>query len=45
MRITNRDELRAWRQAGADPVSVAPAARAPATARVDAASPSAPRRR
>jgi hypothetical protein len=45
MRITNRDELRAWRQAGADPASVAAAARAPATAQVDAAGPSAPRRR
>jgi hypothetical protein len=45
MRITNRDELRARRQAGADPASVAPAARAPATAQVDTAGPSAPRRR
>jgi hypothetical protein len=45
MRITNSDELRAWRQAGADPASVAPVARAPATARVDAVGPSAPRRR
>jgi hypothetical protein len=42
MRITNSDDLRAWRQAGADPASVAPAARAPATAQVDAAGPSAP---
>jgi hypothetical protein len=42
MRITNRDKLRAWRQAGADPASIAPATRAPTTAQVDAAGPSAP---
>jgi hypothetical protein len=42
MRITNHDELRAQRQTGADPASVAPATHAPATAEVDAADPSAP---
>jgi hypothetical protein len=45
MRSTNRDELRARRQAGADRASVTPVARAPETAQVDAAGPSAPRRR
>jgi hypothetical protein len=44
MRITNRDELRARRHTGADPASAAPAARAPASAQVDAAGPSAPLR-
>jgi hypothetical protein len=43
MRITNRDELRARRQAGADPASVAPATHALASTQVDAAGPSAPR--
>jgi hypothetical protein len=45
MRITNRDELRARQQTGADPAFVAPATHAPASAHVDAAGPSAPRRR
>jgi hypothetical protein len=45
MRITNHDELRARRQTGADPASVAPATHAPAYAHVDAVGPSAPRRR
>jgi hypothetical protein len=45
MRITNRDELRAWRQAGPGPVPAAPAAEARALARVDVVGPSAPRRR
>jgi hypothetical protein len=44
MCITNRDKLRAWRQTGGDPASVAPAAHAPASAQVDYAGPSAPRR-
>jgi hypothetical protein len=44
MRITNRDELRARRQTGGKPASVAPAAHAPASAQVDAAGPSVPRR-
>jgi hypothetical protein len=43
MRITNRDELRARRQTGAGPDSVAPATHAPASVQVDAAGPSAPR--
>jgi hypothetical protein len=43
MHITNRDELRAWRQIGVDPAPVAPAAHAPASAQVDVADPSAPR--
>jgi hypothetical protein len=42
MRITNRDELRAWRQTGADPASVAPAAHAPASAQPDVVGPSVP---
>jgi hypothetical protein len=45
MRITNRDELRARRQTGADPASVAPATHAPTSAPVDATGPSLPRRR
>jgi hypothetical protein len=45
MRITNRDELHARRQTRPGPVPTAPAADAPAPARVDAAGPSAPRRR
>jgi hypothetical protein len=45
MRITNRDELCARRQSGADPASVAPATHAPASTHVDAAGPSAPQRR
>jgi hypothetical protein len=45
MRITNRDKLRARQQTGPGLVCAAPAADAPAPARVDAAGPSAPRRR
>jgi hypothetical protein len=45
MRITNRDELRAQRQTGADPASVAPATHALTSTHVDAVGPSAPRRR
>jgi hypothetical protein len=45
MRITNRDELCARRQTGADPASVAPVTHAPASTQVDAAGPSAPQRR
>jgi hypothetical protein len=45
MRITNRDELRVRRQNGTDPASAAPASHTPASAQVDAAGPSAPRRR
>jgi hypothetical protein len=45
MRITNRDELRVRHQNGADPASVALAPHTPASAQVDAAGPSAPRRR
>jgi hypothetical protein len=42
MRITNRDELRAWRPTGPGPVPTAPAAIAPAFAQADAAGPPAP---
>jgi hypothetical protein len=45
MRITNRDELRARWQTGANSAPVASAARASAPAQVDVAGPSAPRRR
>jgi hypothetical protein len=45
MRITNRDELHARCQTGADSASVAPATHALASAHVDAAGPSAPQRR
>jgi hypothetical protein len=45
MRITYRDELRARWQTGAGPASVAPATHTPASTQVDAAGPSAPRRR
>jgi hypothetical protein len=45
MRITNRDELLAWRPTGPAPVRVAPATDAPVPAQADAAGPSAPRRR
>jgi hypothetical protein len=45
MRITNRNELRARRQTGADPASVAPDTPAPASAHVDVVGPSALRRR
>jgi hypothetical protein len=44
MRITNRDELRARWQTGADPASVSPATHALACAHVDVMGPSAPRR-
>jgi hypothetical protein len=43
MRITNREELHARRQTGADPASIAPATHAPASAQVDVAGPSMPR--
>jgi hypothetical protein len=45
MHITNRDELRAWRQTGSVPVPVAPVAVTPTPANMDAAGPSAPRHR
>jgi hypothetical protein len=45
MRITNRDKLRAQRQTGSVPVPVAPVAATPTLASMDAAGPSAPRRR
>jgi hypothetical protein len=45
MRITNRDELRAWRQTGSAPVPVAPVAGTPTPASTDAVGPSATRRR
>jgi hypothetical protein len=45
MHLTNRDELRARRQAGSVPVPAAPVATTPTPASTDAASPSAPQRR
>jgi hypothetical protein len=45
MCITNRAELHPWRSTGPGPVPTTPAADAPAPAQVDAAGPSAPRRR
>jgi hypothetical protein len=45
MRLTNREELRARRQAGSAPVSAARVAATPTPASTDAAGPSAPRRR
>jgi hypothetical protein len=45
MRITNRDELRARWATGPQPVPVTPVVDAPASARADAAGPSAPRHR
>jgi hypothetical protein len=45
MRITNRAKLHPWRSNGPGPVIVTPAADAPAPAQVDAAGPSANRRR
>jgi hypothetical protein len=45
MRLTNRDELRARRQAGSVPAATAHIATMPAPANTDAAGPSAPRRR
>jgi hypothetical protein len=42
MRITNCDELRARQPTGPDPVPVAPAASAPASAQVDVVGPLAP---
>jgi hypothetical protein len=45
MRLTNREELRARRQAGSVPVAVARVAAAPARAGTDVAGPSVPRRR
>jgi hypothetical protein len=45
MRLTNRDELCAWRHARSIPVTVAPVATTPTPASTNAAGPSAPRRR
>jgi hypothetical protein len=45
MRLTNREELRAWRQAGSVPVAAAHVVATPTPASADAAGPSAPRRR
>jgi hypothetical protein len=45
MRLTNRDELRARRQAGSAPVPAAPVAATPMPASTDAAGPSVPWRR
>jgi hypothetical protein len=45
MRLTNREELRARRQAGSTPVAAARVVTAPTPASADAAGPSAPRRR
>jgi hypothetical protein len=45
MRLTNREELRARRQAGSAPVAAAHVATTPTPASTDAAGPSAPRRR
>jgi hypothetical protein len=45
MRLTNREELRARRQAGSVPVAAAHVALTPALASTDAAGPSAPRHR
>jgi hypothetical protein len=45
MRLTNREELRALRQAGSGPVAAARVATTPTPATTDAAGPSAPRRR
>jgi hypothetical protein len=45
MRLTNREELRARREAGSVQVATARVAAAPTPASTDAAGPSAPRRR
>jgi hypothetical protein len=45
MRLTYREELRAWRQAGSVPVAAARVATTPTPASTDAAGPSAPRHR
>jgi hypothetical protein len=45
MRLTNREELRARRQAGSAPVAAARVTTTPTPASTDAAGPSAPRRR
>jgi hypothetical protein len=45
MRLTNREELRAWCQAGSVPVAAAHIAVTPVRASTDVAGPSAPRRR
>jgi hypothetical protein len=45
MRLTNREELRAWRQAGSVPVAATRIAIMPTPASTDVAGPSAPRRR
>jgi hypothetical protein len=44
MRLTNREELRAWRQAGSAPVAAARVATTPTPASTDATGPSAPPR-
>jgi hypothetical protein len=45
MRLTNREELRAWRQAGSTPVTAARVAATSTPASTDVAGPLAPRRR
>jgi hypothetical protein len=45
MRLTNREELRTWCQAGSAPVAAARVAATPTPASTDTAGPSAPRRR
>jgi hypothetical protein len=45
MRLTNREELHAWRQAGSAPVAAARVAMTPTPASTDAASPLASRHR
>jgi hypothetical protein len=45
MRLTNREELRSWRQAGSAPVPAARTTTAQTPAGTDAAGPSTPRRR
>jgi hypothetical protein len=45
MRLTNREELRTWRQAGSAPVLAARTTTAQTPAGADAAGPSTPRRR
>jgi hypothetical protein len=45
MHLTNREELRAWRQAGSAPAPAACTSTAQTPASVDAAGPSTPRRR
>jgi hypothetical protein len=45
MHLTNREELRAWRQAGSALIAATRVAATPTPASTDAAGPSAPRRR